>query len=398
MHDQARRYVGYRFFHLQLLFTVFVSTLIFCTTFAAAESPIRIGATVSYEGKYKEVSYMVRKGYELWVDEINRRGGLLGRRVELILYDDKSDIDLVRSLYEKLITEDKVDLVLSPYGSSLTMAASEVTEKHGYVMLACTASATNLWQRQFKYIFGIYATADRYFIGFEDLIARQGLHKLGIVYDNSTFNINAANGAMSWASMFGLNITFTATFGANNDTLSEVVKKLKNSDVDALIFCGYPPDGYEFINLMKKEKYRPKALGMTILPVLPEFYEEVGAFAENVFAPSQWESDERLPFPGTVSFIRRFTALNGKSPTYHACSAYSSCQILEKAIRQDQAIDHQRIRDFVASLDTVTIMGRFKVDHTGSQVGHNAILIQWQNKKKEIVYPAKMRTARPRFE
>ena len=84
-------------------------------------------------------------------------------------------------------------------------------------------------------------------------------------------------------------------------------------------------------------------------------------------------------------------------PSYHAASAYSACQILEKAIIQAQAIDHEKIRDYISSFDTITIMGRFKVDHTGRQVGHNPILIQWQNGKKEIVYPSKMSTSQPQF-
>lgn len=364
----------------------------------AAPPPVRIGATVSLEGPYRELSLMVRKGYELWAVEVNRRGGLLGRKVELVFYDDKSRVDRVRTLYEQLITEDKVDLVLSPYGSSLTLAAAEVTDSHGYTMLACTASATTIWQQGFRHVFGIYATADRYLIGFVDLIARKGLRSIGIIYHNSPFNIDAANGTRTWANRFGLKVNYSAAFGRQGEDLHAIVRAVQQSDIDGLVFCGYPPDGYRFIELLKKEKYRPKALAMTILPALSSFYTKAGPFAENIFGPSQWEADERLPFPGTERFIRKFNEVNGSPPSYHACSAYSSCQILEKAINYHQKIDQAMIRDYVASLDTVTIMGRFKVDHRGSQVGHNAILIQWQNGKKEIVYPAKMRTAPPRFQ
>jgi branched-chain amino acid transport system substrate-binding protein len=149
--------------------------------------------------------------------------------------------------------------------------------------------------------------------------------------------------------------------------------------------------------MMKEARYRPNALAFTIAPVHTDFPEKVGAFAEGVLAPSQWEPDERIPFPGTTRFIHDFRSFSGKLPTYHAGSAYSGCQILEKAVLHTGSTDQQKIRDFVSSLDTATVIGRFKVDHTGRQIGHNPILIQWQDGKKEIVYPAKMSTSLPKF-
>jgi branched-chain amino acid transport system substrate-binding protein len=106
----------------------------------ADKKPILIGATVSLEGKYFETSAMIQNGYKLWAAQINNQGGLLGRPVKLIFYNDKSQKSLVAPLYEKMILIDQVDLVLSPYGTPLTTLASKVTEKHEYVMLACTAA------------------------------------------------------------------------------------------------------------------------------------------------------------------------------------------------------------------------------------------------------------------
>ena len=123
------------------------------------KGPILIGATVSLEGKYSEPSSMVRNGFKLWEMDVNQRGGLLGRPVKLILYDDKSQKERVGKLYEKLIYEDKVDLVFSPYGTPLTLAASEISEKKHMVMLACAASGEKIWERGYEYVFGVYALA-----------------------------------------------------------------------------------------------------------------------------------------------------------------------------------------------------------------------------------------------
>ncbi|MDY6793148.1 MAG: amino acid ABC transporter substrate-binding protein [Thermodesulfobacteriota bacterium] len=364
---------------------------------SAENKPVLIGATVSLEGKYKEASFMIRNGIRLWEKEINQRGGLLGRPVKLILYDDKSKKELVRHYYEKLITEDKVDLVFSPYSTSLTLVASEVSERHQFVMLASGASGEIIWERQYKYIFGVYSPAGRYFIGLMDLMARNGLESAAILYEKTSFNVYAAKGAQDWAKRFGLKVCYKKSYESGKAELPGLLKEVKDMGPDGIILCAYPADCFELLRLMKEAKYRPKVLGFTIAPALPDFYHRAGDMSEGVFGPSQWEPDERIPFPGTEKFISDFTAFSRKLPSYHAGSAYASCQILEKAINHSRSLNHDRIRDFILSLDTITVIGRFKVDHKGKQIGHNPIIIQWQDGKKEIVYPRKMQTASPRF-
>jgi branched-chain amino acid transport system substrate-binding protein len=365
--------------------------------FSAGPKPVLIGATVSLEGKYKEPSSMIQYGLRLWEKEVNQRGGLLGRPVKLIFYNDKSRKDRVGPLYEKLIMEDKVDMILSPYGTPLTLKASQVTERHGYVMLASAAAGEKVWEREYQYIFGVYAIADRYFIGLLDLMARNGLKSLGIIFENTSFNTSIAKGVRKWALRFGLKVEYYQGFNDPGKDLPKLLTQISSKNVDGLIFSGYPPECYQFISLMKKANYRPKTLSFTIVPVHPDFAKKVGSFAEGIFAPSQWEPDERIPFPGTTKFINDFKAFTKKMPSYHAGSAYSACQILEKTVKHTRSLNNKAIRDYIFSLDTVTVIGRFKVDHTGKQVGHNPILIQWQNGKKEIVYPRKMQTASPRF-
>lgn len=367
-------------------------------SFSIAETkPVRIGATVSLEGKYRELSALIQNGYRLWEVQVNRRGGLLGRPVQLVLHDDKSDEKLVRLLYEKLIIEDKVDLVFSPYSTPLTLVASEVSESHGFVMLAGGAAGSKIWERGFKNVFGMYAPASRYFIGLLDLMARNGLKTVGIIHENTPFNIEIADHAQSWANRLGLMVTLNKGYKSGATELSDLLKEAKVLNPDGLFLSGYSEDGYLFLDLMKNANYRPRVIAVTITPTLPEFYNKAGNMAEGVFAPSQWEPDERIPFPGSKNFIYDYKFINSVLPSYHAGSAYASCQIIEKAIIHNNSLDNNKIRDFIASLDTVTVIGRFKVDNAGKQIGHNPILIQWQNGEKEIVYPIKMQTAQPKF-
>jgi branched-chain amino acid transport system substrate-binding protein len=361
------------------------------------KGPIRIGATVSHDGKYQEPSLMIRDALKLWETQINQRGGLLGRPVRLMLYDDRSQAELVRKFYEKLITEDRVDLVFSPYSSELTLVASEVSERHKVIMMASTASAESIWQRGYKYIFGIYAPATRYLIGFLDLMARHGLESVAILSEESPFNLAAAQGAEEWAGRFGIKVSFLKSYHRGPAELPQLLQEARRTSPDAIILCAYPQDCYKFLDLLQAGESRPKALCMTIGPAFPTFYEQAGSKAEGVFGSSQWEADARMPFPGTKEFLESYKKLSHRAPSYHAGSVYAACQILERAVSQTKSLDREKIRDYILSLDTVTVIGRFRVDHTGMQIGHNPILIQWQNGKKEIVYPTNLQTAPARF-
>jgi branched-chain amino acid transport system substrate-binding protein len=377
-------------------FFLFV-VLVFCAAKSghSGAPPIRLGASLSFEGKYAEPSEMIRIGYEMWVEQINSQGGLLGRMVELILYDDQSDLAKVKRHYQTLLKRDRVDLLLSPYGSPATLVASELSEQKGLVMIACAASSEKVYSRGFQYLFGLYASADRFCIGFLDLLARKGFGRVGIVYEQSVFHESLYTGVRHWADVFDIGIIYVQGFSKTAPDFSPIVTTLKSRAPDALIFTSYPSEGYAFIQTLQQHRYRPPVLFLSITSIHPDFHRKVGAFADGIFGPSHWEPIESIPYPGAKQFVSKFKALTGRLPSYHASAAFSACQILEQAVKTTQSLNHRKLRDFIIRLDTVTIIGRFKVDETGHQVGHNPMIIQWQKGRKEIVYPTKMKTAEP---
>lgn len=359
-------------------------------------SPIRIGATISTEGSYKEPSLMIQKAFRLWVDEVNQKGGLLGRKVQLILYDDRSREDLARTLYTKLIEQDRVDLLFSPYSTPLTLAASTVSEAHQMLMLAVAAAAEKPWQRGARYLFQIYAPAKRQLIGVLDMMARKNLKTLSLICDEtSDFNIELNRGVIEWARTFQMEILYEKAFRNGKKELPSILAQVRKKAAAGLILSAYPPDAYELIRLLQEMNYRPPVLAMPIAPAHPDFHKRAGAMADLVFGPSQWEPDKRIPFPGTRDFVEGFTRFTGHPPSFHATSAYSACQLYEQAVVKTRSLDNRKLRDYIAALDTVTVLGRFKVDPSGLQVGHNSFIIQWQNGEKEIVWPRKMQTAPP---
>jgi branched-chain amino acid transport system substrate-binding protein len=361
-------------------------------------SPIIIGATVSMEGKYEEPSKMIQEAFHFWVDEVNQKGGLLGRKVKLILYDDKSDKERTKLLYKRLIEQDKVDLVFSPYSTPLTLVASDVSEQHEMMMLAVAAAAEAPWQRGARYLFQLYAPAKRQFIGLMDMMAKKNLKSLAVLYDEtSAFNLDIVKGIEKWATLFKIDIVYRKGYREGQKELPALIAEVKTKNANGLVLSAYPPDSYELLRLLREMDYRPTVLGMPIVPAHPDFYKKVGDMADRTFGPSQWEPDERIPFPGTRRFVESFTQFTGHLPSFHAASAYSACKLYEKAISHTQSIENGKLCDYIATLDTVTVLGRFKVDSSGKQVGHNSFIIQWQNGKKEIVWPQKMQTAQPIF-
>ena len=366
----------------------------------AAESrpPVLIGATVSMEGKYREPSMMIQEAFRFWVDEVNQENGLLGRRVKLLLYDDKSNVDLTKKLYRKLIEQDKVDLVFSPYSSPLTIAASEVSEQHQMLMLAIAAAANKPWQRGYHYLFQLYAPANRQFIGLLDMMAKKNLNTLSVLYDaKSSFNLDTFEGVLEWAKIFKIDLVYHKDYHDGPKELPGLLAEVRAKDAAGLVLSAYSPDCYELLSLLNEMHYRPAVLAMPIAPVHPDFYKNAGAIANYVCAPSQWEPDERIHFPGTRRFVEGFTQFTGHLPSFHAASAFSACQLYAQAINSTKSINNKKLRDYIATLNTVTVLGRFKLDQTGRQVGHNSFIIQWQNGKKEIVWPNKMQTAQPQF-
>ena len=362
------------------------------------ENPVLIGATVSIDGAYKEPSEMIEKAYRFWVDEINEKGGLLGRQVKLILYNDKSDPTTTKSLYKKLINEDRAAIVLSPYSSPLAIAASEVTEPNQKLLLAVAAAAEKPWQRNMRYLFQLYAPAKRQFIGVLDIMAKNRLKSLALIYNNqSVFNLDIVEGIKHWASIYKLKVVYERSYQDGKKDLPGMLKQIKEVNPKAIINTSYPPDSYELLALLKSMQYKPQVLSMPIVPAHPDFQLKVGDIANGVMGPSQWEPEDRIHFPGTRKFIREFLSYSGHMPSFHATSAYAACQLIEQAVNHTNSLDNTKLRNYIASLDTVTVLGRFKVDPSGRQVGHNSFIIQWQAGKKEIIWPKKIQTAPPKI-
>ncbi|MDH5171126.1 MAG: ABC transporter substrate-binding protein, partial [Gammaproteobacteria bacterium] len=182
----------------KLLLTLFTLALAAALGAHAAE-PIRIGTTQSLTGGLKEFGTNQLRGLQMWAADVNSRGELLGRPVEIVYYDDGSDPARSAELYRKLIEQDRVDLLVGPYSSNITMAASKVAEEHDFPMLTLGASADKIWAQGYENIVGLDVPSTRYMDIAVETAAAQGARTLALVYGDNDFTRDVVPGVRSRA-------------------------------------------------------------------------------------------------------------------------------------------------------------------------------------------------------
>lgn len=379
----------FRFFSIVSLFFLLTSI-----AYADNIKPVKIGVSLGLTGKYAEMSDMTMKGLKLWQTDVNKKGGILGRKVNLIIYDDKSDSETAKSIYENLITKDNIDLVIAPYSSQLTEAILPIIEKYKYPTVTTSAS-DKLWENSNGYLFGIITPASRYAVGFLEMLVLHNFKDVAIIYADDAFSKSIANGTKEWAEKFGLQALLFSEFKKGRKDFTEILTKARSSNASALIVCGHFDEAVNVRLSLKKIRWYPKAYYASIGPALPAFHQKLGSEVNYVFSSANWEYNAKLP--GSKKFYADFIKAYGKEPAYQAVEGYSAGTVLEKAINKAGTLEKVKLRDILFTMDTLTIIGRYNVDKTGKQIKHFPLIIQWQKGKKEIVWPEDLSTAKPLF-
>jgi branched-chain amino acid transport system substrate-binding protein len=373
-------------FFLSLVLSLFVSPAI------SQAQDIVVGTSIALTGKYARTGQEQLQGFEMWVDEVNAKGGLLGRKVRLVHYDDESKPETAAKLYEKLITDDKVDLLIGPYSSDVAMAASTIAEKHNFPMVSAGASATEIWERGYKNMFGLYTLAETYMDQILEFGKSKGLRKIALIYENTAFPRGVAGGVKSKAKKLGMQVVFEEEYGKASTDFSSMIIKIKSKKPDMVIGGSYLPDSTAFMRQAKENRLYAKIFAFAVGPGLPDFGQNLGLDAEGVMGNTQWEPTLKLP--GVKEFAEKYNQKYGHEPGYHAGGGYGTGQVLEAAVKKAGSTDHDKLRAALASLDIVTAFGRYKVDGTGKQIGKPGYTVQWINGERNVVLPADAATAK----
>ncbi len=374
-----------------------VLTLIIClsSTLYADDGPITIGVSIGLSGKYAKMGHMMQKAYLLWEEHINKKGGLLGKKIKMVIADDKSDKETAKKIYTRFIAEEKLDLVIGPYSSGITGAVMPICEKYGQPVLAAGAASDRLWKSGFTHLFGMFIPASRYAVGFLEMAAMKGVTEIAIVSADDNFSTAIGQGAKEWGEKFGLNIILFERFKKGTRDLTALARKVRDAGAGTLLVCGHYNESVDMIQSFRKIGWRPHNYFATVGPAMKAFHEKLGEEAEGTFSSSQWEPDVMYQAGDHAIFLQPFKEKYGVEPSYHAAIAFSACQILETAIRKTRSIDRKKIRDVLAAMDAMSVIGRYGVDKNGMQIKHFPITIQWRSGKKTIVWPEEFANAPP---
>lgn len=364
---------------------------------AMAAEPVRIGVSLGLTGNYKAPAAMQKRGYELWLEEVNARGGLQGRPVELLIHDDQSDPATAVRFYREFVTGGDVDHVFGPYSSELTAAVAPFVDEAGYPMLAPGAAAEAIWQNGYGGVFGMWMSASRYSQGMLRLAYEAGLKTIAILHADDPFSEGIAMGARKWAPYLKFRVIVDERFAIGTRDLTQQMRRARDAGAELVIVAGHRDEAVNARQAAATLGWEPPAFFATVGPALAEWKEAMGDNAEGAFATTIWEPHESVTYPHSQEFTTAFRQRFGVDPSYHAATAYAAGQILEAAISQAGGLDKHNVRAALFDLDTYTITGRFAVDHTGMQVKRLGMILQWQDGKKEIVWPEEVRSAEPIF-
>jgi branched-chain amino acid transport system substrate-binding protein len=364
---------------------------------ADAQGPIRIGASLSLTGTYAKLGKNQHEGYQLCIKDLNAKGGLLGRKLDLVVYDDQSMPATAVRLYEKLITEDKVDAVMGPYSSPVTEASANVTEKYKKVMVAPLAATTSIFKKtpRRQYIFMVISPAEVYLEGLVDMAAKRGLKTVAVVNEDTLFSKAAAAGAVELAKKKGMQVVYTEAYPKGNTDFSALLTKVKAANPDVIAAATYFDDAVALTRQMKELNVNPKMYGVTVGGDLPEFYDTLKQNAEYIYGATQWEPT--LPYPGNKEFFEAYKKDFNHEPSYHSAAGYAGCVIYAEAVKRAGSLEADRVREQLLKLETKTMFGEYKVDQDGFQTAHKMVTFQWHGDKKVTVWPDELAQGKVRF-
>ena len=357
---------------------------------------IVIGAAVSESGKYSREGKDTRQGYGVWADWVNEEYGGVNvggdhYLIELIQYDDEGDPDTANNLVEKLINEDKVDFLLGPYSSGLTMGTSAIAEKYGVIMVEGNGASETIFERDFENIFAVLTPAGNYTQTAIKALADAGAKTMVLAYEDTAFPTSVGAGAVKWAAEYGLTLLAEETYPRDVADVSSIMSKFKLLDPDIFVGGGHFNDALLFVRGAKEQGWTPKGMVITVGPSNPTFAEEVGKDADYILGPTQWEasmswSDEW--FGTAAEFAARYEAKWGEKPSYQAAESTATGLALHLAIELAGSVETDAVRAALQALDIDTFYGPINFDETGKNAGKPMGAIQILDGTPQVVAPA----------
>ena len=354
------------------------------------EGPIKIGISLPLTGDFTEPGEGVRRGYELWAEDVNESGGLLGREVELTIVDDASDPNKVVSDYERLVTVENVDLLFGPFSSLLVIPASEVAEKYEMLFVQPAGAAPEVFERGLEYLFyaapAVASDHGRYFTDWL-LSLPEGQRPKTAAYPemDDPFAQATAEGVRADLEAGGIETVFREIYPPEQNDFAPIAAKIADSGAEVVVGGTQFEDSVGLLRALQELNYQPKAVISTTGPTIPTFHDALGDATEGVLAPVGWSSEAE--FPTNQEFVQSYEEKFGEEPSEDPANAYTVGQVVAQAVEAVGSVEDQAaLRDYIRDNEFETVVGPLTFNERGEPESAHMIL-QWQGGRTEIVLP-----------
>ncbi|WP_244628532.1 amino acid ABC transporter substrate-binding protein [Tardiphaga robiniae] len=370
---------------------------------ASAQDSLRIGAPLPLTGALAPEGAKLKQGYELWQEKVNAAGGIKAGdkklKIELVYYDYQSTTPKAVQLAEKLITDDKVDFLFSPFGSGAAKAVSAVAEKAGVPLLASSASSAEVFDQGYKNLFGLYTDNSTLSEPIADLIKAKlpNVKRVAILARNDLYPLSLANEFEKSAKKRGFEVVFFEKYPIGTLDHSSALTQLRAAKPDWVVVTGYIND----LILARKQAGELKVGGQayTLIngPAYKEWIDAVGPLSENVTTASwfhpilNYKSED--VFGSTQNFVAQFKTKYGAEPDFTQASGAAVGVILQLAVERAGSKDRNAVREQLVKGGFKTFFAPISFGPTGIANSYIPPVYQIQQGKVQVVYPADIATS-----
>ncbi|MEU8395727.1 amino acid ABC transporter substrate-binding protein [Nonomuraea sp. NPDC048892] len=372
----------------------------------AAQSPgqqkgsVRIGVSLPLTGDFSEPGKGIQEGYQVWADRVNTKGGLLGRKVELIFRDDASDPNRVSSDYESLITQDKVDLVFGPFSSRLVIPAAKVAESYGMLFVEPAGAAAEVFEQGFKRLFyAAPAIASDHYNYLADYLTKlpadQRPKTAAYASLDDPFAQGTAYGLRDKLAAAGIKTVVDEVYPPETTDFAPIAAKIAAAKPDLVVGGTQFEDSVGLVRALQELKVQPKLAAFSTGPTLAEFPAAVKGAAEHVISPVGWSAT--ATFTGNQDLVKRYKEMFGGDANEDAANGYTVGQIVEAAVNAAKCADpskecQDKLTAHIGQATFDTVVGPLSFDDKGRPEQAHMIQ-QYVNGKVEIVLPEQAKTA-----
>lgn len=368
-----------------------LSMILFQGSPAAAQSkePIKIGFSMALTGPLAANGKQALLGMKIWEEQTNKKGGLLGRQVKLVYYDDQSNSSTVPGIYTKLLDVDNVDLVLGPYATAMAAPAMPVIIPKGKVFIILFGLAVNSEFKYPKFFAMIPSGPDpkpSFTEGFFEIAKAKNLKTVALVAADQEFSRNACEGARQNAKKANIKIVYDKTYPMPGTTdFAPIIRAIQATNPDAVTICSYPLDSVGMVKAINEVGYKPKMVGGAMVGLQATvFKQQLGPLLNGFINYETWVPSKKMLTPDAAAFLKEYQSrakAEGVDPLgyYLGTWGYAYIELLGKAVEATKSIDDDKIAKYLHNNTVSTIMGDMKFGKNGEWAESGMLQVQYHD-------------------